>query len=152
MLKFNYKLAIIILSIAFLFGYFRIFTINNNSNAVAIIGEEKITVNQFINSYSFGSSLLKPKPRPKLFFLNAMINEMVLAKELSKNAKHKIQNDDFRIELLKQELLIENIFKIEVDNKINITKANIKFENVYREFDLLFQIFKFLGCIKTFVC
>ena len=49
MLKFNYKLAIIILSIAFLFGYFRIFTINNNSNAVAIIGEEKITVNQFIN-------------------------------------------------------------------------------------------------------
>ena len=125
MLKFNYKLAIIILSIAFLFGYFRIFTINNNSNAVAIIGEEKITVNQFINSYSFGSSLLKPKPRPKLFFLNAMINEMVLAKELSNNAKHKIQNDDFRIELLKQELLIENIFRIEVDNKINITKEEL---------------------------
>ena len=41
-----------------------------------------------------------------------MINEMVLAKELSNNAKHKIQNDDFRIELLKQELLIENILEL----------------------------------------
>ena len=124
-MKFNYKLAIIILSIVFLFGYFRIFIINDNSNAVAIIGEDKITVNQFINSYSFGSSLLKPKPRPKLFFLNAMINEIVLAKELSKNVKHKIQNNDFRIKLLKQELLIENIFKIEVDDNINITKEEL---------------------------
>jgi len=126
MIKFNFKLATIVLFIFLLFGYFKIFIINDNSNAVAIIGEDKITVNQFINSYSFGSSLLKPKPSPKLFFLNAMINEIVLAKELSKNVKHKIRNDDFRIELLKQELLIENVFKIEVDNKININKEELQ--------------------------
>ena len=54
-----------------------------------------------------------------------MINEILLAKELSNYKKHLIEDDDPRLELLKQELLVENIFEIEVDNKISITNAEI---------------------------
>jgi len=125
MTKVNNKLPIIILFIIFAFGIFKYVNKNEDSLILATIGEDNITVDQFINSYSFGSSALKPNPDPKLFFLNAMINEIVLARELSENKQYKIENDDSRIELLKQELVVENIFKIEVENTIKITKEEV---------------------------
>ena len=96
-----------------------------NSSMLATVGDTNITLEQFTNSYSFGPSNLKPKNDPKLFYLEAMINEIVLAQELTKNKQYFIKDDDPRLKLLKQELIIEKIFEIEVDKKLIVTNKEI---------------------------
>ena len=125
MLRFSNFQLIIILFIFLSFIFYKLFHKDHDSLILATIGEEHITVDQFINNYSFGSSKLKPKNNTKLFYLKAMINEMVLAQELSKYKQHIIKDDDPRLDLLEQELLVENIFEIEVDNKISVTNPAI---------------------------
>lgn len=125
MLRFSNFQLIIILFIFLSFIFYKLFHKDHDSLILATIGEEHITVDQFINNYSFGSSKLKPKNNTKLFYLKAMINEMILAQELSKYKQHIIKDDDPRLDLLEQELLVENIFEIEVDNKISVTNEEI---------------------------
>ena len=125
MIKSNQVKLILILFIILLFVFYKLDYKDQNYLILATVGERQITAEQFIRSYNFGSSKLKPKNNTKLFYLKAMINEMVLAQELSKYKQHIIKDDDPRLNLLKQELLVENIFEIEVDNKISVTNEEI---------------------------
>ena len=122
--KSNTKLVLAIL-IILLIGFTKLFFNENDSIILAVVGPDHITVDDFIKSYSFGSSKLKSKNNPKNSYLESMINEMILSQELSKNKKYMIKDNDSRLELLRKELIVEKIFKTEVEDKIEITDEEI---------------------------
>ena len=122
--KSNTKLVLAIL-IILLIGFTKLFFNENDSIILAVVGPDHITVDDFIKSYSFGSSKLKSKNNPKNSYLESMINEMILSQELSKNKKYMIKDNDSRLELLRKELIVEKIFKTQVEDKIKITDEEI---------------------------
>ena len=120
----NKKLALIC-AIFGLFGYYILYDKENDSPILAVVGSSYISVDEFIKSYSFGSSQLKAKENPKLSYLEAMINERILSQDFSKNKKYSIKDNDSRIELLKKELIVEKIFENEVEDKVEISDKEV---------------------------
>ncbi len=92
---------------------------------LATVGNKIITVDDFQYNYEFGLPHLKQGPDRKLTYLNYMINEQLLAIEgyrLGLDETKRVQSlkDD-----LLEELLVEELFKKEVNEKINITPEEI---------------------------
>ena len=65
MLKSNQVQLILILFIILLFVFYKLDYKDQNYLILATVGERQITAEQFIRSYSFGSSKLKPKNNTK---------------------------------------------------------------------------------------
>ena len=98
----------------------------NNSPIVAKIGDEFITVSEFENSYNSGLSVLKKIGDAKHSYLDAMIHEKMLLHlpEVKVNMSDPFLTKS--LELLKQELIVEKMFYVDVDDKIQITDEEIK--------------------------
>lgn len=93
---------------------------------IAHIGDHKISVKDFQLNYEFGFANLKIKGNKKLSYLEFMIDEALLSQEgyhLGLDLNEKVKNKEK--ELL-NELLVEELFKKEVDEKINISEDEIK--------------------------
>lgn len=126
----NYK---IILHQIFLFGFF-LFLLDGCSNKesdfekdiIAYVGDHKISVRDFQLNYEFGFAHLKTKGNKKLSYLEYMIDEALLSQEgyrLELDLTEPIKSKE---KVLLDELLVEELFKKEVDNKIKISDDQIK--------------------------
>ena len=125
MLNIRNKILALICIILGLIGYYVLHDKENDAPILAVVGSSYISVDEFIKSYSFGSSQLKAKENPKLSYLEAMINERILAQDLSKNKKYSIEDSDLRIELLRKELIVEKIFENQVEDKVEISDEEV---------------------------
>ena len=93
---------------------------------LAKVGDKVITAEEFRFNYEFGLPHLKLGPNPKESYLNYMIKEELLAlagyDEGLDNSERvqRLENE------LTEELLVEQLFKKEVDDKITVTPDEIK--------------------------
>ncbi len=117
----------------FLFGFF-LFLLDGCSkkesdfekDIIAHVGDYKISVRDFQLNYEFGFAHLKTKGNEKLSYLEYMIDEVLLSQEgyrLELDLSEQIKNKE---KVLLKELLVEELFKKEVDDKINISDDEIK--------------------------
>lgn len=93
---------------------------------IAHVGDDKISVRDFQLNYEFGFAHLKTKGNEKLSYLEYMIDEALLSQEgyrLELDLSEEIKNKE---KTLLNELLVEELFKKEVDDKINISDDEIK--------------------------
>ena len=96
------------------------------NDIVAYVGDYKISARDFQLNYEFGFSNLKTKGIEKLSYLEYMIDEALLSQEgyrLELDLSEQIQSKE---KALLNELLVEELFKKEVDDKINISDNEIK--------------------------
>jgi len=96
------------------------------SNIVAQVGEHTISVPEFLLNYEFGIANLKKNPDKKLSYLGYMINEKILSLEGYRLGLDKTERVQILEKRLLEELLVEEIFKNEVDEKINISPEKIR--------------------------
>ncbi len=93
---------------------------------MAKVGDEVITVKDFRYNYELGLPLLKSGPDPKRTYLLYMIKEKTLA---AQGKKMGLEKSERVIQLEKElldELLVEQLFEKEVNEKIKITPEEIK--------------------------
>ncbi len=108
------------------FNYFNCSkTQNDSQEPVAKIGDKIITADEFLKSYSFGPSVLKNTEDPKLQFLEAMINEELLFAKLENENIPLSQNLKREMRLLEQELIVEEVFKDQVNKNIKVSEDEI---------------------------
>jgi len=93
---------------------------------LAKVGNDVITVKDFLYNYEFGLPILKTGTDPKKTYLDYMIKEKILAKQGVKLGLAKSARIVQLEKELTEELLVEEIFKKEVHEKINITPDEIK--------------------------
>ena len=93
---------------------------------VAQVGNKSITVSQFRSNYEFGLPHLKTGPDRKLTYLNYMILEEVLSQEGFKRGLDKNKRVQKLEQELMEELLVEELFQTEINNKITITNDQIR--------------------------
>ena len=93
---------------------------------VARVGNDIITVSDFRRSYEFGFAHLKKEPDRKRSYLDYMIKEKVLALEGYKLGLDKNERVRKLEEKLRDELLIEELFKSQVNSKIKITPDQVR--------------------------
>lgn len=93
---------------------------------LAKVGDKIITAEEFRFNYEFGLPHLKQGPNPKESYLNYMINEELLALAGYHTGLHKSERVQQLESELTGELLIEQLFKKEVYNKITVTPEEIE--------------------------
>ena len=96
------------------------------SSVVAQVGDSNISAIEFRLNYEFGFAHLKIMPDKKRSYLEFMINERLLSLEGYRLGLNKTERLQILEERLLEELLVEEMFKIEVDDKIEITPEEIK--------------------------
>lgn len=100
--------------------------LKQDSPVLARVGDKLITAHSFTESYSFGPSLLKSVSGAKESYLQAMINEEILAQlpeVKTLNTKTIVQKS---MRLLQQELLAEKLFNVEVGEKVAVSEDEIR--------------------------
>ncbi len=98
----------------------------DDSPVLARVGDVVITEKSFIESYSFGPSFLKSVDDAKESYLRAMINEAVLAQLPQVQEKKSGEYVQKSMRLLKQELLVEKMFNVEVGGKVSVSEEEIR--------------------------
>ncbi len=93
---------------------------------VAKVGNKNITVAEFRRSYEFGLPHLKRDPDRKKSYLDFMIKEKVLSLQGYKLGLDKSERVRKQERELFNELLIEELFRREVNDKIQVTPEEIK--------------------------
>ncbi len=93
---------------------------------LAKVGDYVITADEFRYSYEFGLPHLKQGPNPKQSYLNYMIKEKLLALAGYQAGWDKSERVQQLENELTGELLVEQLFKNEVDDKIAVTTEEIK--------------------------
>jgi len=96
------------------------------SPVLARVGDQLITARSFTESYSFGPSMLKSVSGAKESYLEAMINEEILAQLPEVQALRSKRVVQKSMRLLQQELLVEKLFNVEVGEKITVTEDEIR--------------------------
>jgi len=97
-----------------------------DSPILAKVGDNRITVKSFTESYSFGPSVLKSVAGAKENYLKAMINEEILAQLPEVNTLQSKPIVQKSLRLLKQELLVEKLFNVEVGEKVSVSDEEIR--------------------------
>ncbi len=121
----TYKIFLFGLSLFFLKGCSK----NENNfedDIIACVGDYKIYARDFQLNYEFGFAHLKTKDNKKLSYLEHMIDEALLSQEgyrLKLDLSEQIKNKE---KALFNDLLVEELFKKEVDDKITISNDEIK--------------------------
>ena len=96
------------------------------SGIVAHVGEHAITAREFKLNYEFGFAHLKNSPDKKFSYLGYMINETLLSIEGYRLGLDKTERVQRLEQTLLEELLVEELFRIEVDEKIQVTPEKVK--------------------------
>ena len=114
--------------------FFILFLISNacsrnesNSDIVAYVGNQEISARDFQLNYEFGFAHLKKTNNKKYSYLKYMINESLLSQEgyhLGLDESERVKNQEAK---LKEELLVEELFKRKVDETIIISDEEIKY-------------------------
>ncbi|HDP68214.1 MAG TPA: hypothetical protein ENN20_06905 [Candidatus Marinimicrobia bacterium] len=99
---------------------------HDNTPVLAKVGDVIITEKSFIESYSFGPSFLKSVDGAKESYLQAMVNEAILAQLPQVQEKKSGEYVQKSMRLLKQELLVEKMFNVEVGEKISVSEEEIR--------------------------
>ncbi|MGC9363704.1 MAG: peptidylprolyl isomerase [Fidelibacterota bacterium] len=99
---------------------------HDDTPVLAKVGDVVITEKSFIESYSFGPSFLKSVDGAKESYLQAMINEAVLAQLPQVQEKKSGEYVQKSMRLLKQELLVEKMFNVEVGGKVSVSEEEIR--------------------------
>lgn len=97
-----------------------------DSPVLARVGDRLITAQSFTESYSFGPSILKSVSSAKESYLQAMINEEVLAQLPEVKALQSKTVVQKSMRLLQQELLVEKLFNVEVGEKVSVSDDEIR--------------------------
>ena len=97
----------------------------NDQQFVAQVGGKHITVNDFRFNYEFGLPHLKKGNDPKRTYLDYLIGEELLAMAGYSMNLDKLDRVVKLEEDLLEELLVEELFRQEVHNKISITREEI---------------------------
>ena len=108
----------------------------NESDVVASVGNIKITVDEFTNSYEFGPAFVKRKPDSKLNYLNYMVNEKLLslyAHELGLDSTNQVKET---ITDFENDLATELMFKKEILPLVKYTKEEIDSVVVQKSLEL----------------
>ena len=96
------------------------------SGIVAHVGEHAITAREFKLNYEFGFAHLKNSPDKKFSYLGYMINETLLSIEGYRLGLDKTERVQRLEQTLLEELLVEELLRIEVDEKIQVTPEKVK--------------------------
>ncbi len=126
-MDFSLKILLLPLPLIWVLGYFS--CSKNNEAKIAVlaqVGDKVITVDDFRYNYEFGFPHLKKGPDRKRSYLDYMLREEILARagyQLGMDESDRVQR--LEKELL-DELLVEELFKKEIHDKINITDDEIR--------------------------
>ena len=95
---------------------------------LAEVGDEIITVEEFVLNYEFGHAHLRAGEDPRRTYLNYMIYEAVLAQEAAKMNLDTLPSIQHAMHTLEEELLIEQVFNEKVLSNIEVTNEEIRAE------------------------
>ncbi len=98
----------------------------SDPDIVAYVGDKKISARDFQLNYEFGFAHLKKTNDRKYSYLKYMINEVLLSQEgfrLGLDKSERVKNQEAQ---LLEELLVEELFRKEVDESIIIADDEIK--------------------------
>lgn len=98
----------------------------SGETAVATVGDAKITARAFALSYGLGFAHLKRGDDPRGTYLQHMIDEALLAAEGYRLGLDAAPDVRRRVESLREELLVEQVFAREVNEQITVTDAEIR--------------------------
>ncbi len=118
-----------LLIIPFLFIFFYLTcgkTTDSNQVVVARVGNRNITVEDFRYNYEFGLPHLKQGPDRKRSYLDFMIKEQILSLDGYRLGLDKTKRVQMLEKELLDELLVEELFRKEVNEKIKISPEEIK--------------------------
>lgn len=94
--------------------------------AVAYVGDQAIPADDFRVSYELGFAHLKQGPSPRLAYLQHMIDERLLAQEGYRLGLDERPDVRRRVESMRAELLVEQVFEREVNAHVQVTDAEIQ--------------------------
>jgi len=124
--KLSYLISLLLLIFLAIFSYSCSKTVDPEQIVLAKIGDTIITVSEFKRDYEFGLPHLKKGSDKKRSYLDLMIKEKILSLEGYKlglensDRVRKLEND------LVEELLVEELFKKEVHEKIKVTPEEVQ--------------------------
>ncbi len=101
---------------------------NNNDKFILQIEEFKLSKESFKASYNVAPFILKFGNEPAVSYLNAIKNEYLISQYLTSQGFGKDSSLSKTLRLFRQELIVEKMFKEEIDNKIVITNEEIRSE------------------------
>jgi parvulin-like peptidyl-prolyl isomerase len=127
------KTIILILSLVYLnSGYSQSLFFENDENSkiindiVAIVGDSKITVEEFIYSYEYGPAFAKRTENSKMTHLKYMINEKLLAIDgFQTGIIDSVRADEVYGDI-ESDLAAEEMFKKEIADKIEIKEDEVE--------------------------
>ena len=99
-----------------------------SNDIILQIDQFELSKESFIRSYNTGPSVLKFGNDPKLTHLNAIENDYMVSQYLKDQGYGKDSSLSKTLRLFRQELIVEKMFKAEVDDKIAISNDEIREE------------------------
>ena len=100
----------------------------DTSTILARVGDEVITVDEFILNYEFGHGHLRAGEQPKHDYLQFLIYEKLLAQEALKLELDTLPVIRHAMSTLQEELLIEQVFEEHVLAHVEVTEEEIRNE------------------------
>lgn len=97
----------------------------NNDAIVAVVGNIKITEDEFVNGYEYGPAFYKRVKDSKKVFLDHLIKEKLLALDGLDRKLDTTQNVAEYYNAFLDDLATEELFKAEIQNKVTISQAEI---------------------------
>ncbi|MBI1938432.1 MAG: peptidyl-prolyl cis-trans isomerase [Ignavibacteriales bacterium] len=98
---------------------------SNNDSVVAVVGDIKITINEFVNGYEYGPAFYKRIRNSKKVFLDNLVREKLLALDGISRRLDTTQNVQEYYNAFCDDLATEELFKDEIQSKITITQEEI---------------------------
>lgn len=96
--------------------------------AVARVGDQVITAEDFVLNYAFGHGHLRRGNDPRRTYLELMLREQVLAREAERRGLDTNAAVVHALHTLREELLIERVFEAHVLDQIEVTDEEIRAE------------------------
>lgn len=97
----------------------------DNDSIVAVVGDLKITTDEFINGYEYGPAFYKRVKDSKKVFLGNLVHEKLLALDGHARKLDTTQSVKEYYNAFCDDLATEELFKDEVQSKITITQEEI---------------------------
>ncbi|MEN8191301.1 MAG: peptidylprolyl isomerase [Bacteroidota bacterium] len=101
---------------------------NRREDVVLQMDEFRLSKESFIKSYSVAPSILMQGNNPRLTYLNAIKNDYLISQYLISQGYGKDSSLSKTLRLFRQELIVEKMFKEDVDDKIVISDKEIRDE------------------------
>ena len=101
------------------------FTSDVGDSVLAVVGNKKITIREFLAGYEFGPAFVKRKEDSKSRYLKYMIDEKLLALDGYKRGFADSSRVKELLAAIRGDLATTELFKAEIFNKIKISQSEI---------------------------